>query len=545
MGDNKRYGLRSIIIILVVVTFLTFFNALMNGFVSDDISGIEKNPLLGTYWPRPWAYPPSSVLFSALFALFGVNEPIFHLHSILWHIGVTILVYAFVFLLTRKRWIAFPAAFLFAVHPIHVENVTWVSGLPYLVSSFFLLLTLILFILISRKTLSPWWLGVCMLTTWLTFSSSEKGIVLPIILILFIICFSPWKRGFFLLLPVIGTMAFFAIRLFGRVSDRISSANPPFEGGTVIFNPLVQIPVALGTYLKLLIWPFGLTFYHENLSYSTMKLFPLYALGTTVFFLFMLIALLKKKKLLVFFGLLFLIGLSPTLLPVRISWVVAERYAYISSIGIFAVAAYFLEKLHQKNRRLFFGMFIALLIFYGSVTIRRNVDWTNEDTLSIATVKTSPASPLAQNTIGDYYVRHGDLSDALGAFSKAVELQPTYAEAIHNMANVYVLAGDATTAAQLYQKALGLNPTLVESAVNLAAISLQQRDYSSAFLYLKRAEQIDPNSPFVYNGWGVYYGQKGNRQKAIALFQKALHIDPENPEALKNLQYYSRMENGK
>ena len=91
-------------------------------------------------------------------------------------------------------------------------------------------------------------------------------------------------------------------------------------------------------------------------------------------------------------------------------------------------------------------------------TITRNADWKNQDTLWLATAKTSPSSPQNHNNLGDYYGRQGDLEKAAEEFKTAIKLKPNYGDAYHNLANIYHQMGEDDLAIENYRKALSFNP---------------------------------------------------------------------------------------
>jgi len=123
----------------------------------------------------------------------------------------------------------------------------------------------------------------------------------------------------------------------------------------------------------------------------------------------------------------------------------------------------------------------------------RTHDWYNEDTLWIATSKTSPGYPNTWNNMGDVYSRHGDFSRALVSFQKAIQLDPMYAEAYHNAGETYVLLGDMDQAQAMYEKAVAYRPTLWQSWYALTIIAVRQQKYEKGLEMLTNALRINPN----------------------------------------------------
>ena len=529
-------GSELIIFGLVISIVLVFMNSFTNDFVSDDIGSVVESAKITDLGSAIVNGSLANVLFSVIHTFAGLHSFIYHFNSVFWHIGVSILVFFIIRILSNNKNLAAICAFLFALHPLHTEAVSWISGLPYLLYSFFGLLSFLLFILVDKILIKKVWVIPSAILAYISYFSSEKAIMLSLLFFLYVVVFSSWKKRIGIFVPIIITTLLYGLKLSGRIGQRIIDVNPAVSGGTVVFNPIIQIPVAITMYLKLLFIPLGLTLYHEDLTFNIYQ-FLFFLAITLLLIIITLIFLFKKKRMLFFACAFFVIALSPTLLPIQISWVVAERYMYLPSLGFIIVVAYGLLKLKEWNTRVFWSFLTILLIVYSILTIRRNLEWTNQDTLWVATIRESPSSTLALNNIGDYYGRHGDITQAIAAFQRAIEIRPTYAEATHNLGNAYALSGDATKAAQMYQRALQLKPTLIESAVNLAAIYAQRNDYVTAEKYLFKALEVNPNSPIVMRAYAAYLYQQGKKDQAIAILQKILTLYPNNIDAQQSLQY--------
>lgn len=529
-------GTKWIFLGLALVIFLVFANSLENEFVSDDIGAIVNNPNIDSLWLNGIKGRTVSGFVLALVHKFSGTNPLgYHLNNTLWHFGNSLLVYLLVFLLAKRKILATIAAFLFALHPIHTEAVTWVSGLPYLLYSFFGLAAFLVFVLVEKGLLREPFILLATLLVSLALFSSEKAIVLPVIFAVYVFLLGSGGKSLKFLWPIFLITGLYFLTLLGPLGARVVDVGRTSGlGGPVVFNPLEQIPLAIPTYLKVLLLPTDLTFYHESFVVPLAQ-FYVYAAAMVIFLVFLLFLYLKNKFL-CFAGLVFLLGLGPTLLPIQISWIVAERYVYFSSWGFLVIIAYGLLRLKKRSEELFWLVLIGLLTFYGLRTFIRNLDWKSQDTLWPATVAVSPGSSIAHNNMGDYYARHGDLPGAIREFTLATQLRPNYADAIHNLGNTYMQMGEATTAAKLFEQALSINPQLVESAVNLAALALNRKDYNAAGAYLQKAQSANPNSPFVYNAWAVFYAETGDKEKAIEMLRRALFLDPKFEPARKNLE---------
>jgi tetratricopeptide (TPR) repeat protein len=289
---------------------------------------------------------------------------------------------------------------------------------------------------------------------------------------------------------------------------------------------LQKIPIAITSYLELIVWPNNLTLYHSEMMFSKSE-FIIRAGICLLFFIAIGYSYFKNRR--VFFGLtFFLISLIPTLTPWGISWIVAERYVYLGSIGIFLVLGVFFSWLIQKNKGLGWTIVILVILSLSIRTIIRNADWKNQDTLWVSMIRTSPSSPQNHNNLGDMYGRQGDMERAVVEFQKAIELNPQYGDAYHNLGNTYQQMEKYDLALESFQKAISFNPNLWQSYANIGVIYYQQKQYPKAESSLLQAIKIFPTNDGLYAGLGVIYLDQNQEEKAMEVFKRALEINPTN-----------------
>ena len=482
-------------IFLAFLVFAVYFNSLKNDFVSDDITAIVQNENIGNfayYLPHQSLNFLRYFFYSLTYHLAGLNPLFFRLiNNLLFHLGSVLVIYFLVKLLYQPL-LGLIVASVFAVHPVLSETVVWISGGVHSQYAFFLFLAFFLYL---RKK-QP----LAMISFLLALFTTEKAIIFPLILLSFEFAFGRLKKNWQRLIPFFCLSAFWGISLLsgGILGQRMSVLQSQFYQQQGFYNPLIQIPTAISSYLQLIFWPIKLTLYHSETVFSQNQ-YLLMLLTTIGFFGLALFFLAQKKYRPYFFWLsFFVIGLLPMLTPFKIAWVVAERYIYFSSLGIFVLVGlaiqgffkYTSEVAEWTPRR---WVFLIIIIALSWRTIIRNQDWQNQDTLWLAATKTSPSSPQNHNNLGDLYGRQGDYQKAIEAFKKAIELQPNYADAYHNLANTYSQINEIDLAIANYQKALEINPQLWQSHQNLAAIYYQQGEKDLATQELEKALEINPD----------------------------------------------------
>jgi len=523
------------LIILSLFVFIAYINSLGNQFVSDDIQGIVQNENLSSLGKAI----STNVIILRMFSIFLIknifgNIPsIFRLINITFHLGAVFALFLLLSL-TLETQIAFISASILAVHPIHTEAVTWISGGSYVQYTFFILLSLILFIL-AKNNRKYYFLSIISFLFALGFS--EKAIIFPIILSLFVITNSNLKKDWKKIIPFFIITAVFTAALVIKIPQRLSSIQPAAQSATEkgFLNPLVQIPIALISYLKLIFWPKGLTLYHSEMFFSQNQY--LIMLGLTLIFLAIITYTFFKNKKLFFWLTFFIISLLPTLTPLGISWIVAERYVYMGAIGIYAVIGIILSSLLKKpastrimrgGKKFIWPIFALIIIALTTRTIIRNTDWKTADRLWLSAAKTSPSSAQNNNNLGDLYARRGKFDKAIEHFKRAIEFKPGYASAYHNLANTYLQINQLDLAEKNYQQAIKYNPSLWQSYHSLATIYFEKKDYQKAVDFINKGLKIAPNSPSLYASLGLIYKETGELKKARQALQKALSLNPEN-----------------
>ncbi|MBI5465430.1 tetratricopeptide repeat protein [Candidatus Gottesmanbacteria bacterium] len=526
--------MRRIFAFLAFLVFAVYLNSLGNDFVSDDIGTIRDNPLINKIdYIFYFRFNPTSVLNFLVHQLFGLNPLFYRFINILAHFGSAWLIFILLSLLQNPPVPLFAAA-IFAVHPLLTESITWISGGVYCQSAFLILLSLLNYLLYqqNRKKVFLYLSSVALFV--FAFLTNNKLIIFPLILFSYELSRKTLGNNWLKIVPYALVSLFGAFYLFGLLGPRMALLETSFYQQPGINNPFYQIPIAVTSYLQLIFWPKDLTLYHSEMSFTQTEFLIRFIIFIT-FIIFIIVSSFKNRP--VFFWLsFFLIALLPTLTPWRVSWIVAERYVYLSSLGIFVAVAMTIVKLAKifQNQRLSFFLLGIILALLSVRTIIRNADWKNQDTLWLATAKTSPSSPQNHNNLGDYYGRQGNLEKAVEEFKKAIELLPGYADAYHNLANTYQQMGRTQEALENYQKAVTFNPNLWQSYHYLSAIYFGEGKYDSALENLQKAITVNPQNANLYTNLGIVYLKMGEKQKAKEVFQKALNLDPGNTK-LKQL----------
>jgi len=479
---------------LGLLVFTIYANSFLNGFVSDDIALIVKNNESKnfSYVTDRLVYFVQPLVFFLIQNLWGGTNPFFfRLPNYLSHYINTILIFILISIFKNRRS-AFITAALFAVHPILVETVVWITADIYCWMTTFYLISFLLY-LFKDKNRYFYYLSLFFFVLTVT---NVRAMALAFSFPLYEFCFGNLKKNWKLSIPYIIIFIACILQQIGPLFVRIKTLGMNRGGPSQAFiNPLLLIPVSTATYLSLIFWPKDLSFYQSEFSLSLIKAISLYC----IFFVYLgtLLISFRKNKYVFFWLSIFILSLLPYFTPLKIAWIVAERYIYLGTIGIIAVTVAFFDKIFSgKNLKILYYFIVGIIIILLSVrTITRNIDWQDEDHLWIATAKTAPSDPKTHNNMGDYYSKRNDLENSVKEFTMATKLDPAYAEAYHNLAVTYTKMGKIDDAISNYQKAIKLNPRLIETNQNLSAIYFNQKNYTKSYYYAEKSLELDPQNP--------------------------------------------------
>ncbi|MDP3733181.1 MAG: tetratricopeptide repeat protein [Candidatus Daviesbacteria bacterium] len=519
------------ILILFFLIMATYANSLTNEFVSDDIAEIAKNPSVGHFsyiFTHPFGFIRLILNWMA-YQIGGLTPIFFRLINVFFHSGNVILIYILFNLLYSSRKLGFIVAAIFAVHPAISEAVVWISGGTYPQYTFFFLLSFLFYILSTKRKFFYLLSSIFYLLSLM--SHPVMPLALFLVFPLYEFVFGDLRKNWLKATPYfLLSIAYIFINL-GALPERTTTLQSVHYQERGVDNIFLLVPIAISSYFELIFYPAVLTLYHSELvfgifQYGIMLFIIAVSIATVIFF--------KRNKSILFWLIFSLLALSPTLTPFRLNWVVAERYLYLPSLGIFALVGIGLLKFRKYQQVVIF-LFALVLIALSARTILRNIDWKNEDNLWIATGKTSPSSPNNHNNLGDVYGRQGDKQRALQEFQTAIILKPDYGDAYHNLANTYRELSQLDKALENYQNALRFNPNLWQSHQNIAAIYFQAGQYEQALENIQKAITINPKNLNLQVNLGVVYLGLGQKDKAKEIFTAILSIDPQNQIAKQGL----------
>ncbi len=501
---------------------------------------------LGYFWQAPYdsLYIPITYnlwsLLASLGALFrsdtgGVDPLIFHLANLLVHTANALLVLIILRSLKVNGWAAWGGALLFALHPVQVAAVAWVTGMKDLMSGFFSLLAIWQYIVYTKAEAGEGrrglHYGLLALALALAMLSKPGAVVTPLLLLIIgrLLLGREWRQLALELLPLaVLTLPVVVLTKF---------AQPDTHQGwqSDIWQRLLVKGDALLFYLSKLVLPYSLGPDYGRTPQVVLAsgpglylaaLLPAVALG--------LIWRCGRKCLPA--ALIFLAALLPVsgliLFDFQQISTVADRYLYLAMLGPALATGWGLARYQSKRIWLIFLVVISLLA--GKAAAQVWV-WENSSTLSSHAVRVNPKSWVAHNNLGIIKAEQGLDSEAVSAFAAALAANPNYAEAHNNLGALYHRLNRDEEGANHLERALELNPASHKSAFHLADIHSEQADYEEAITYYRQALVAKPDFVEAYNNLGLLLLKLKLPDEARAIYQQAIDSCPPHPMLYYNL----------
>lgn len=515
------------IILLIVLTYAAYANGASGEFVMDDIAYLVRNDHISSFQfvlDTPISVGKAFVNWLTFHAA-GLNPTAFHIVNLIYHMGSVVLVFLLASLLFNKRT-GLIAALLAAVHPLFTESVTWIGGGGYVIYGFYFLLSLLLYVVSYNNKILY---SISIIFFILALLTSEKAVTLSLVFPIYELCTGSFKRNWKRTVPYLALTAVWLILIFfitGFFQTQLKTYQKLNYNAVGFYNPLVQIPIAISTYIESVFRPDKQAFFHSQLAFTIEE----YVLRTGMFLVFLALTLwgwIKNRRF--FFWLcVIMISLIPSFSPIIISWMVAERYFYLGGIASMIMLAVILDRLFKERRIALIIFTLILVVFLGFRTYLRNRDWLTPEALAIATAKTSPNDARVRNNIGSAYLSQGQPDQAEIEFNKALAINPRYAPAYYNLGLVAESKKDYVKSVDFFKKAIETNPTFSEPYQYLSSKYYDEGQYESARLLLEKAISYGNKTSQFYTNLGLVYNKLGDKTKAVQNLEEALKLQPDN-----------------
>ena len=578
--------------VLIFITLVAYIPAIQGGFVWDDNDHLTENQNirslqgLGKIWFAPKSnylyYPLTFSSFWLEYRLWGLNPTGYHVVNVLLHALSALLLYRILLCLNLPG--AWLAAAVFALHPVHVESVAWVSERKNVLSGFFYFASALclfrFFGFTGKREKKPnlWWYLAGLLLFMCALFSKTVTCSLPAAMLLVLW----WKRGGVKGGEVAALAPFFALGLAMGLTTAWLEKHQVGALGSEWDLSFVESCLlagrALWFYLGKLILPVKLIFNYPRWQVDG-SLWWQYIYPAGVLLVVLILWLIRRR-----------VGRGPlvavlffcgTLLPAlgffdvyifRYSFV-ADHFQYLASVGLIAlligVATKLASRLPKWPQRSFSAVGLIVLLLLGGQTWHQGYVYRDMETLWNDTIAKNPRSWLALNGLGvvlaeqgkfqeaifhysqalevkpDHYKAHNNLGNALARlgryeeamnhYKESLRLRPDYAEAHSNLGNVLASQGKFQEAIYHYSEALRSEPDYVEAHINLANVLASQGKFDEAMNHYEEALRLKPDYAEAHYNLGNVLAVQGRFQEAIRHYKEVLRLKPYHAEAHNNL----------
>ena len=535
---------RFLIAVLVLLVLVSFSTSLSGEFVHDDGPQIVDNKSLG-HWDEQnvkrvltrdfWAAlrpelardKLDSVYYRPIFSIFlmsgyelaGRNALRWHLLALLLHCLPVIAAFLICerslrstpgFTPKESRLLAAFAAAVFAVHPVQVESVAWISGSVGPLSAIFLMAAFHFYVFYRERTNLRSLIASLLLFA-LALLTKESAIALLLVVCAYEVFvfrgaarFS-WKALSRLAPYALVALGYFALRytVLKVLLGRSLNANFPDDASLTLVDNLRTLPLLIFSYAKLIVFPFSLSFEYDVGYVSSLSLTSFWvplaivgAIGISLWYCWRKIP--ESKAGIIWIVLPLLPHLSTRSFVSE--EIIHDRYLYLSMLGVGLLAATLIGRIRLVSSlrlpdRVFIAAAVGLVVMLGVITAIQNRTWQNEDELWNRSARFAPDSRIVRVALGVRAERRHDYEVALREYNRALSVNPDIIDALNNSALLYARLGRWEEATPRFERIVSLTPTKAMAHFNLSfAYAVEKRLYPAAD-ELRIAIKLDPDGP--------------------------------------------------
>jgi tetratricopeptide (TPR) repeat protein len=529
-------------LLLVAVILMAYQPVWHAGFIWDDDEFLTDKPVIKSVdfksadclyrvWfttSLPDYYPMTASMLWLEWRLWANNPLGYHLANVLLHALSAILLWRVLQRLNLPG--ALLAASLFALHPVNVESVAWISEGKNTLCMFFYLGTLLFWLKFEDSGRRRWY-GLALAGFALALFSKSAVAPWPVVLL----GIAWWRRGRLEWKDVRRAAPFFVM------AAAVCWVTVWFHYHRAIGNEVIRTD-GFWSRLAGAGWAVWFYLYKAVLPLNLAFVYPRWQINARNMLSYIPLVLLAAAFVLcwrwrrgwgrgLFFGLAyFVVMLLPVLGFLNIYFMryslVADHWQYFAIIGPIALAAAIIRRPVVAA---------ALLLALGALTWKQCGMYAKVETLWQTTLRLNPNCWMAHGNLGDRFAQLGRIDEAIAQYQQALEMKPDLEEARRNLGVSFSKLGRMDEAISEYKKALEIQPDDVETHVNLGNIYCQLGQMDEAILHYRKALEIQPDNAEAHVDLGNSFLQLGRMNEAIPQYQKALEIKPRFAEAENNL----------
>ena len=564
--------------LIAIAAFVAYFPSINGEFILDDDKLVTANAIikasdgLWRFWCTTEAadyWPMTNTTFWIEWRLWGINPAGYHVTNLILHIAEALLIW----IILRKLSIpgAIFAALIFAVHPVNVESVAWISQRKNTMAMLFFLLSILWYLkaemqsahgchahaplghdrqhgchahacrVHDRQTMAIYWYWLSLTAFLLAMLSKGSVVVLPVLLLGIVWWLRPLTKR-----DLARTAPFFAVALV------LGIVNVWFQrhGNEAVIRVVSPIERLLGAggvvwfYLYKALLPIDLAFIYPQWNIKA---------GNWLWWLPLLAALIVTTVLVwyrmswsrpfLFAWVFFCAALVPVMgftdVGFMIHSLVADHYQHIAIIGVIALASAGFGSWHRRAQGgVYWAATVAAIAAVGILmflTWRQSGLYRDPMTLYQATLEKNPDCWIAHNNLGLSMSDPNRLQEIIDHYRQAIRLKPDYADAHNNLGVALIQIGRIQEATEQFLLALRIKPDYSEAHNNMGYILLRTGQVTEAEEHLRRAVSLKPDYPKALNNLGTVLLNTGRLEEAAKCFEQTLRLDPNYSDAENNL----------
>ena len=560
------------IMLVALVTCVIFFQVIGYEFVwYDDDFTVYKNPYVQSVtvqnivhaWKNPYkdSYMPATITLLAIEGLFARTTPsdansiefnpaVFHTSNLIFHILNAILVFLILRILIKDELPSFFGALLFALHPVQVESVAWITGVKDVFSGFLSLVAIWQYLLYAQLSMEGnktdqdnrdrnrkiMHYLIAIVSFILALLAKPTRVVVPIIV--FTLDYLILKRQFkHIAASIIGWIVI-SLPVIVATIVLMPASNEATSGISLLERFLVSSD-SLVFYLYKLIFPISLgPDYGRTIKLALSQNLFVIALLILALYFILIYKIKQYRSWLLASAIVFVAGVLPMLGFIRFQFqevsTVADRYLYLSMIGPGIALGFFLSRYKKPSTIIISGVLLGIL---GVLSILQTQNWKNTVTFYKHALKINPNSATFHMYLGIVLGEQGSFDEAIYHFSEGINLEPKNSEAYNNIGIVLTYQRKFNEAIYHFNEGLRIDPNNANLLLNLGYAYAQQGKFNEAIPHYYKALILEPGNAGAHFNLGYAFTQQGNYDEAIYHYSETVRLDPKNSGAHFNLGY--------
>lgn len=541
----ERIGL----VLILIFTFFMFYPSVQYDYVNwDDDVNVTINPnvqqldkesvksmftstVIGGYTPL------TTLTFALEVNQWGLNPKVHHLNNILLHLLCTMLAFILLKSLGINSFIVVVATFLFAIHPMRVESVVWITERKDVLYGAFFLLSAILYIRFSTTGKYLYYV-LALLAFILALLSKIQAVSLPLALL----AVDFFREGRFTFRQILNKVPFFILSLAtGLAGIHFLSQEGSLETGTLMpiwerifigtYSLLVYLVKSVIPYELSAIYPFParLTWMHYvSLPIVLVLAYGIYKIG-------------KFRKEVWFGSLFFFVNVVFMLQIIGAGQgYLADRFTYIGYIGLFFLMGLGIQQIAQSKLNYFLiplaGFYLGVLTWQTSQRIKV---WENTETLFTDVIEKYPRVAVAHNNMGRYFREQNQYDKAIASYNQALSIDPDAYNTLNNRGKALFDTGRTDEALTDFDRSVELNGEYAESRSNRGAALASKGQYEAALIDLDKAVALEPGNLSARSNRALVLYTLNQFDKAIEEITIYLRYKPDDADMmnLRSLAY--------